>query len=254
MLLDHTSGIPEFGSAFMQALIEQPGRVRQPVEAVQSVAGATPVAPAGAKFAYSDVNYQLLQLIAERITGRSAADEIARRLLEPNRLTRIVAANRKNIPGLVQGYAGTGFFLGFDSVMSNGSLILDPTFEGGGGGFVTNAGDLARWMALFAEGRVFDAELLAHVRRGVPAGQLDVGTNARSGLGVEIVDTPLGTAYGHGGFFPGYLSLALWYPDAGVSLAIQVNSSANGAVARPLRDVLLEAAQALRDTTANRQR
>ena len=250
MLLDHTSGIPEFGSAFMQALIEQPGRVRQPLEAVQSVAGAKPVAAAGTRFAYSDVNYQLLQLVAERITRGSAADEIERRLLEPNRLTRIVAANRRNIPGLVQGYAGQGFFLGFDAVLSNGSLILDPTFEGGGGGFVTNAGDLAKWMALFAEGRVFDADLLAEVRRAVPAGQLDVGANARSGLGIEIVDTPLGTAYGHGGFFPGYLSLALWYPDAGVSLAIQVNSSANGAVARPLRDVLLEAAQALRDTSA----
>jgi D-alanyl-D-alanine carboxypeptidase len=249
MLLEHTSGIPEYGGAFMGALIADPGSVRSPLEAVRSVAGAQAVAPAGSRFAYSDVNYQLLQLLAERITGRTAAAEIGDRVLKPHGLARIVPADRKEIPGLVQGYAGKGFFLGFDSVLSSGRLILDPTFEGGGGGFVTNAGDLAKWMALFAEGRAFPEALLSEVRAGVPAGQLDVGANARSGLGIEIVDTPLGAAYGHGGFFPGYLSLALWYPDAGVSLAIQVNSSANGALARPLREVLMSAAQRLRSDT-----
>ena len=243
MLLNHTTGVPEYGASFMRSLIDDPRRVRQPLEAVQSVLGAKAVAPAGTKFTYSDVNYQLLQLLAERVTGRSANDEIQRRLLAPLELSRIVPADRKSIPGLVQGYAGEGFFLGFDSVLARDSLILDPTFEGGGGGFVSNAGDLARWMAMFAEGKAFDARLLPQVRSQVLAGQLDVGTNATSGLGVEIVDTPLGPAYGHGGFFPGYLSLALWYPEAGVSLAVQVNSSANNALARPLREVLLEAAR-----------
>ena len=78
----------------------------------------------------------------------------------------------------------------------------------------------------------------------------DMNGNARSGLGVEIVDTPLGTAYGHGGFFPGYLSLVLWYPDAGISVALQVNSSAGDALAKPMRDVLLEAAESLQGLSA----
>lgn len=245
MLLNHTSGIPGWGRDFMGSLIQDPGRARQPLEAVKSVAGASPASAPGAGFAYSDVNYQLLQLLAERVTGRSAYAEIRRRLLEPHRLARIKPADRKKIPHLVQGYAGEGNFMGFDAVMAGDSLILDPAFEGGGGGFVTSAGDLARWMPLFAEGKVFPPALLPEVRRGVPAGQLDVGKDALSGLGVEIVQTPLGPAYGHGGFFPGYLSLVLWYPDAGMSLAIQVNSSAGDALAHPLRDVLLEAARAL---------
>jgi D-alanyl-D-alanine carboxypeptidase len=103
-------------------------------------------------------------------------------------------------------------------------------------------------MALFAEGKVFPAALLPDVRRGVAAGQLDVGPQALSGLGVEIAQTPLGVAYGHGGFFPGYTSLVLWYPERGISLAIQVNSSAEGALARPLREVLEEAGRALSGT------
>jgi D-alanyl-D-alanine carboxypeptidase len=135
--------------------------------------------------------------------------------------------------------------MGFDAVMKDGQLILDPTFEGGGGGFVANAGDLARWLPIFVSGSAFPARLLPDALRGVPAGQLDVGANAQSGLGVEMAQTPLGLAYGHGGFFPGYLSLVLWYPDAGVSVALQVNSSARDALSKPLRDVLLDAASAL---------
>jgi D-alanyl-D-alanine carboxypeptidase len=247
MLLNHTSGIPEYGSDFMGSLIKEPGRVRSPLDAVKSVAGANARSAPGASFTYSDVNYQLLQLVLERVTGKRAYDEIQRRLLKPYALLSIAPANRKAIPALVQGYAGDRNFLGFDAVMVNGELILDPSFEGGGGGFVSNARDLARWVPLFVEGKVFPRSLLPDLRRGVPAGQLDVGKDARSGLGIEIVQTPLGVAYGHGGFFPGYLSLVLWYPDVGISLAIQVNSSAEGALARPLRDVLLAAAQALTD-------
>jgi D-alanyl-D-alanine carboxypeptidase len=245
MLLDHTSGIPEYGESFMRALIKEPGRVRQPLEAVQSVVGAKPAFPAGERFGYSDVNYQLLQLLLERVLGGPATAEIQRRILEPHRLSGIIAADRKSFPGLVQAYAGKENFLGFDSLLVDDSLVFDPTFEGGGGGFIANAGDLARWIPLFAEGKVFPPSLLPEVRRGVAAGQLDVGQNASAGLGIEMAPTPLGTAYGHGGFFPGDLSLVLWYPDAGVSLAIQLNSSAPDALARPLRDVLLEAAQAL---------
>ena len=245
MLLNHTSGIPEYGSEFMRSLIRDPSRKRSPLEAVQSVAGARPLFPAGARFSYTDVNYQLLQLVEEKITGTSAYAEIRRRILDPLRLNHILPADAKRIPGLVPGYAGKGFFLGFDAVLGDSGLILDPSFEGGGGGFITNPGDLARWMALFAEGKVFPAALLSEVRRGVPAGQLDVGPLALSGLGLEIAQTPLGVAYGHGGFFPGYTSLVLWYPERGISLAIQVNSSAEGALARPLREVLEEAGRAL---------
>jgi len=245
MLLAHTTGIPEYGSAFMSALKEDPGRRRSPRDAVMSAGGAPPLFAAGTSFSYSDVNYQLLQLLEEKVTGRSAYEEIAERVLRPLGLMRIVPANASVIPGLVPGYAGADFFLGFDAVMRDGRLVLDPAFEGGGGGFVTNAGDLARWMALFGQGRAFPASLLSEVRRGVPAGQLDVGKDAVSGLGVEIVPTPLGPAWGHGGFFPGYLSLVLWYSDLGISVAVQVNSSAGDAVARPLREFVEDAARTL---------
>ena len=245
MLLNHSTGIPEYGSDFMTSLIHDPGLKRSPLEAILSVAGAKPLFAPGTAFAYSDVNFQLLQLVTEHVTGKPAYTEIQQRMLGPLRLNRIVPADRKVIPGLVPGYAGKDNFMGFDAVMKNGALILDPAFEGGGGGFVTNPGDLARWMALFCNGRAFPDSLLPEVMKGIPAEQLDLGQDAQSGLGVEIYQTPLGLAYGHGGFFPGYISGVLWYPEQRFALAIQVNSSAEGALARPLRDVFTEAARAL---------
>jgi len=245
MLLNHSTGIPEYGSDFMTSLIQDPGRKRSPLDAILSVAGAKPLFAAGTAYAYTDVNFQLLQLVTEHVTGKPAYTEIQQRMLGPLRLNRIVPADRKIIPGLVPGYAGKDNFMGFDAVMKSGALILDPAFEGGGGGFITNPGDLARWMALFCNGRAFPDSLLPEVMKGIPAGQLDLGQDAQSGLGVEIFQTPLGLAYGHGGFFPGYISGVLWYPEQRFALAIQVNSSADGALARPLRDVFTEAARAL---------
>ena len=242
MLLNHTSGLPEYGSDFMGALIERPGERRTPLDAVKSVLGEKAKFPAGSAFAYSDVNYQVLQLLTERVTGKPAYEEIRRRLLLPHRLTGILPTDRKLIPGLVQGYAGATSFMGFDAVLNDSGFKLDPVFEGGGGGFATRAGDLARWTGLLMEGEVFPKSLMPEVIQGVPAGQMDVGKDALSGLGVEIVDTPLGKAYGHGGFYPGYLTLVLWYAGPRVAVAIQVNSSAGDALARPLREVLLEAA------------
>lgn len=245
MLMNHTTGIPEYGEDFMRELIRDPSRRRTPLDAVKSVLGAKPLFPAGTKFAYTDVNYQLLQILTEKITGRSAYSEIERRLLRPLRLRGIVPAVRRSVPGLVPGYAGKDNFMGFDAVMRDGALILDPCFEGGGGGFLTNPGELARWMAMFMEGKAFPPALVAEAGKGVPAGQLDLGSDALSGLGVEIFRTPLGTAYGHGGFFPGYISGVLWYPERRIAVAVQVNSSARDAFGSPFRDLFHKIARSL---------
>jgi D-alanyl-D-alanine carboxypeptidase len=54
-----------------------------------------------------------------------------------------------------------------------------------------------------------------------------LGPETKYGLGVIIrPTTPVGRAWGHSGFFPGYLTELWHFPDAGVTLAIQINSSA----------------------------
>jgi D-alanyl-D-alanine carboxypeptidase len=244
MLLNHTSGLPEYGQSLMQGLVDAPGQKRTPLDAVRSVLDAKPAHAAGAAFTYSDINYQVLGFVVERATGRTAYDEIRRRLLGPLGLKLVVPADRARIPGLVVGYAGAKNPFGGDVMLVDGALALDPTFEWGGGGFVTNPRDLARWIAAFSQGRAFDPKLMPQVLTSVDAPGL--GTGARSGLGVEIERTPLGLAYGHGGYFPGYFTQVRWYPDAKLAVALQLNTSDESLVKRSLKEVTDEIAKAVK--------
>lgn len=242
MLLNHTSGLAPFGEAFMQALVESPARERAPLDAVKSISGAKAVNAAGAAFSYSDINYQVLAFVTEHITGKPAYAEIRRLILKPLGLTRIVAADRPNIPGLIPGYAGPKNPFGGDKMLVNGALTFDPRFEWGGGGFVTNPRDLARWIADFSEGRAFSRKLLPDVLKSVDAP--DLGKGSRCGLGIEIEPTPLGEAYGHGGFFPGYFTQVRWYPRERIGVALQLNTSDESVVKRSLKEVVDELARA----------
>lgn len=115
-----------------------------------------------------------------------------------------------------------------DAMIENGRFAFDPSFEWAGGGFMVNSAALARWAKLLYENRAFDPALNADFHNGVEARGL--GAGARYGLGVIITETPLGTAYGHSGFFPGYLTEVRYRPEHRFAIAIQLNTSAG----RPL--------------------
>jgi D-alanyl-D-alanine carboxypeptidase len=132
-------------------------------------------------------------------------------------------------------------------MVRDGALVVNPAFEWGGGGFVSTAADLARWMAAYRQGKAFPRELWPEVSRGVDASSLAPGL--KSGLGMMIATTPLGRAYGHGGIFPGYLTRVRWYEDLGIAIAVQVNTSEIAALPNWAKGTLLDqAAAALRDT------
>jgi len=48
-----------------------------------------------------------------------------------------------------------------------------------------------------------------------------VDSDLQYGLGVYIYDTPLGRAFGHGGWFPGYTARMLYFPESRIAVAIQ---------------------------------
>ncbi len=60
----------------MRELARFPSKGRSPLDGVKSILGSQRLHPAGTKFAYSDINYLLLGLAIESVTGRKAYDEI----------------------------------------------------------------------------------------------------------------------------------------------------------------------------------
>ena len=245
MLLNHTSGIQryEFKPAVTELLTREPDKVWTPEERVGFVLGDTPPFRAGEGWDYSDTNYILVGMLIERITGNDLYAEIRRRILEPHGLRHTVPSDRRDVPGVVQGYAGANNpFGGTDAMITNGRMAVNPQMEWAGGGFATTAADLARWARLLYEGRVLDSAGTAMMLESVPA---RLGPETRYGLGVIIRPTAHGVTYGHSGFFPGWQTDVMYFPALRTAVAVQVNTSVPRATGRPLSGFLTALAGAV---------
>jgi D-alanyl-D-alanine carboxypeptidase len=231
-LMNHTSGLVryEFNEKFTADLTASPDRVWKPQELVSYLLGtAAPFEP-GQGWDYSDTNYIVLGMIMEKVTGRTYYDLARERVLRPAGLTATVPSDARVIRGLANGYAGPNNpFGGTDAMLVDGRMVINPQFEWTGGGMASTAEDLARWGKRLYEGGAFDPSMLPQLLDGVPA---RLGQNTKYGLGVIIRETPLGTLYGHSGFFPGYQAEMLYLPSAKAAVAFQVNSSVPGAMGR----------------------
>lgn len=225
-LANHASGLVryEFKPEFTRDLVAQPDKVWDPREQVRYLHGAAAPFTPGNGWDYSDTNYLVIGLIIEAVTGNALDDEIARRVLRPLRLTNTVPSDSRAIAGLSQGYAGVNNpFGGKDAVLENGRMIINPQFEGAGGGYAATAEDAARWGAQYFSGAFLGDGLLREASTG-PAARL--GPGSRYGVAMIMRDsTAAGPMRGHSGFFPGYLTEVRHYPAHGLTLALILNTS-----------------------------
>src|SRR5689334_8872318 len=85
MLLNHTSGLPDY-IYVPEALLSITGQVPRswkPEELLALVAGEPPLAPPGASYSYSNTNYIAAGLILERAGRRSLPDLLNERIFRP---------------------------------------------------------------------------------------------------------------------------------------------------------------------------
>ncbi len=241
-LMNHSSGLVryEFKDQFTKDLTANREKVWKPAELVAYLLDEKPPFEAGKGWDYSDTNYIVLGMIIEKVTGRKFYDEANLRLLKPLKLTDTIPQDGPRLKGVVQGYAGPNNpFGGTDAMIVDGKFVISPQFEWTGGGYASTASDLARWAKMIYEGKAFSPDLLPQVLDGVVAPML--GRETKYGLGVIIRKTTLGTSYGHSGFFPGYMTDMMYFPEHKVALAVQVNTSVGRSLGKPLSRVLVEA-------------
>jgi D-alanyl-D-alanine carboxypeptidase len=67
---------------------------------------------------------------------------------------------------------------------------------------------------------------------------------------VIIRKTQAGTSYGHSGFFPGYFTDIMYFPDRKIAIAVQVNTSVGKDIGKPLGRLLVEMAELINQHTA----
>ena len=242
-LMNHTSGLVryEFKDQFTKDLTASPEKVWKPAELVSYLLDEKAPFEAGKGWDYSDTNYIVLGMIIEKVTGKRFYDEANRRLVKPLKLSNTIPQDSPRIKGLVQGYAGANNpFGGKAAMISDGKFAINPQFEWTGGGWATTSEDLARWAKMMYEGKAFDPSLLPVMLDGVPA---KLGRDTKYGLGVIIRPTQAGTSYGHSGFFPGYMTDMMYFPDHKIAVAVQVNTSVPQDLGKPLGRVAVEIAQ-----------
>jgi D-alanyl-D-alanine carboxypeptidase len=249
-LMNHTSGLVryEFKDQFTKDLTANPEKRWQPLDLLAYVFDGKPPFAAGKGWEYSDTNYIVLGMIIEFWSDKGFYHEANKRLLKPLKLTNTIPQDGPRLKGVVQGYAGPNNpFGGRDEMIHDGKFAINPQFEWTGGGYASTAEDLARWAKMLYEGKAFSPELLPQVVNGVPAPML--GPETRYGLGVIIRKTRLGTSYGHSGFFPGYMTDMMYFPDQKVAVAVQVNTSVGRSLGKPLGRVLVEAMEVIKANT-----
>jgi D-alanyl-D-alanine carboxypeptidase len=240
-LMNHTSGLVryEFKPQFAKDLSANPERVWKPAELVAYLLDEKAPFEAGKGWDYSDTNYIVLGMIIEEVTGRTFYSEANRRLIKPLKLKDTIPQDGPKLKSVVQGYAGPNNpFGGTDAMIHDGRFAINPQFEWTGGGFASTSHDLARWAKMIYEGKAYSADLLPQVLDGVSAPLL--GRETKYGLGVIIRKSSVGTSYGHSGFFPGYMTDMMYFPDSRVAIAVQVNTSVGRSLGKPLSRVLVE--------------
>jgi D-alanyl-D-alanine carboxypeptidase len=223
MLLNHSSGIENHvdNQSFEKQLLKSASRSIGYEELIAYVLNRRPLFPAGTGFNYADTNYILIGMVIEKVTGRRLYDLVSERILKPWKLDRTIPSDTITLPDVANGY------LEGKPVIVDGKFTINPQWEWAGGGFASNAEDLARWASELYGGDVLSPKSLEEMFSSTSTGE-----GSTYGLGTMVTRSRWGRAYGHDGEFPGYLSDVRYYPKYKVAIAVMVNSSETPGVSR----------------------
>jgi CubicO group peptidase (beta-lactamase class C family) len=196
-LLAHTSGVPNYfrDETFAARLREEPGRSWRPVELVDHAAAhGTPHFAPGQGFEYSDTGYVVAGILVEQVTGRPL-DEVYRELVfGPLGMdsTWLEGHEPAREPEVAHHYSDELDW-----------TTINPTVDWAGGGLVTTAPDLARFVrALWSEG-IVDSRALNELTRWTPGASFPAGhalRYERYGLGMGSNTVEGVELLGHTGF------------------------------------------------------
>ncbi|GAA2428669.1 serine hydrolase domain-containing protein [Actinomadura vinacea] len=221
MLLQHTSGLFNYTGDFDPDGAWVPGiaatgkewldnrfRSYQPEELIRLALSKSARFEPGTDQKYTNTNYTLALLLIEKVTGRSYAEEMRRRILRPLGLKgTLVPGNRTRLPGpYAHGYYryqdAAGQWKVVDVSRQNLSLLA------GAGDLVSTTQDLHRFFSALNGGKLLPSKLLAEMRKPHP--KMGYGL----GLFVEDLGPNCGTALRHNGSPPhGYGALMYSSPD-----------------------------------------
>ncbi|ONI92316.1 alkaline D-peptidase [Saccharothrix sp. ALI-22-I] len=226
MLLQHTSGLFNYTGDYDDNGTYEPGipaagkvwvdnrfHTYQPQELVRLALSKSARFEPGTDQRYTNTNYTLALLLIEKVTGRSYAEEMQRRILRPLGLrgTVVPGASPEILGPHAHGYyryQDAGQWKVVDVARQNLSLLA------GAGDMISTTQDLRTFISALMGGKLLPAPLLAEMRK--PHGKLGYGL----GLWVQDLGPNCGgTIFQHNGGPPGgYGALMYSTPDGSKTL------------------------------------
>ncbi|WP_447008373.1 serine hydrolase domain-containing protein [Saccharothrix isguenensis] len=244
-LLQHTSGLPDYTTSMFAPLGDfSPYRhvYLEPRELLDLANAREDGVPAGGGWSYSNTNYVLAGLIAQRVTGRPFNELVTTRVIERIGLRDTYAPEvgeqdiRGRHPRGYQRNPTTKELLDFTR--------MDPSWGWAAGQLVSTPGDLNTFLRALLEGKLLEPAQLAQMRTTIP---MNPESQSGPGYGLGIFRLPLscGTvAWGHGGDIPGYATLNAATDDgrAATLVVTSLNGSVNDKSVAGDRSALVDAA------------
>jgi D-alanyl-D-alanine carboxypeptidase len=217
-----TSGFPELPEAAIRPAVSADlGKQWACSDVVGLVdPDATRLGTQGGAAAYNGLNYYVLGMVIEAVTGDSLAAAVRTDLLTPSGFDRIWtqtgSAPEKPEPPLALPVDDTT-----NPVVDPSSGFLPSaaaaTSACGGAGMAADAPSLARWGYLLFGGHVIDPTLVGTMTTPNPQ-----GGDFNYGFGAMIADDNGKPIWGHAGNYNQYTSIVLVWPETLTSVAVLV--------------------------------
>lgn len=221
-LLNHTSGIYDLidDNGFYLAVLNDPGKFWKPDELIKFVYGKDAEFAPGSDVAYSNTNLLLAAMIIEEATGRSHAQLIKERIIQPLQLNETYYHWHDQLPE----YVAQGYF----DLYNNGTIVNMSNFNTGSGngygGMYANVFD----MQVFIEALLRDKILLSEngLQELTRITSENLERNIAFGVAIrkDFLDrAPQEFGLGHRGRDLAYTADLFYFPNQDITLALIVN-------------------------------
>jgi D-alanyl-D-alanine carboxypeptidase len=243
-LLKMRSGLYGYSAdpALAAVMDADPAKAWTPQEILDIAFRHPPLFAPDAAYDYSNTNYALLGLIAEKVGGRPLAQQLQERLFGPIGLeqTSLPAAHDTAMPAPFSHgymYGGSLYALADEPYPAEiqagaqaGTLRpIDYTnqnasYATAAGGAISTADDLAKWMKALVTGAVFNADYQQQWMTSLQAEDPNAPDGQKYGYGMSYQRFgPTAAMFYHGGELPGFNSFMGYDPDNDVALVIWTN-------------------------------
>ena len=217
-LLTHTSGIKDYmeDPRFIPSVIENPQMQYSPAKILgkyyEYQTNHKAMFPPGEDYTYSDVNYILLAMIIEQVTGEAYHAQLKKRIFDPlkmeNSYLEYYEESRGNKP------LSHAFFSTVDLVTD-----VNTSFDWGGGGIASTCEELNTFFRALVDSKLFKEESTIQQMLGA-ADEGRGGMDYEYGLGIMKRSIHGFTFYGHGG---AYDCDVFYCPEKNISICMSLN-------------------------------